>query len=74
MRTTVKSVIEQANVNIEKLIESVLDHERTERNGFCTSPELQYNDSCIHNCTKCKNQYFEKRKEQLRNEYYLKAE
>lgn len=74
MRRTIKSVVEEANVNIERLIESLLERERVVIGGTCIDPESQYRNSCIHDCNKCRNTYFEKRKDQLRNSYYLKTE
>lgn len=70
---TKQEIIEKANTNIESLIVSLLDREETMNKGICVNPEAQYNNKCKHDCRVCRNMYIEKRKNMLRETYYLKA-
>ena len=71
---TKQEIIEQANINIERLIVSLLEKESQQKKIYCVNPEAQGNQTCDTECGICHKKYFEERKQLLRDIYYLKAE
>ena len=60
---------EKANSNIEELIEIVVDLNKVGMTNYCVHSEEK--DKCTHDCSKCKEAYFEEFGEAMRNKYLV---
>lgn len=68
-----QEIIEQANSNIEKLIDILIQKESEAYKIYCTAPEKQRNETCDFDCDKCHKEFFDNIRKKLRDKYYLKA-
>lgn len=68
-----QEIIEQANSNIEKLINALIEKEYEAYKLYCITPEKQRNETCDTDCGKCHKEFFNNRRKKLRDKYYLKA-
>ena len=51
-------IIEQANSNIEKLIDILINKEAEAYKIYCTAPEKQRDETCDMDCDKCHKEFF----------------
>lgn len=68
-----QELIEQANSNIEKLIDALIDKEYDAMRMYCIDPSKQRSEACDLDCDKCQKEFFDRRRKMLRDMYYLEA-
>lgn len=68
-----QEIIEQANSNIEKLINALVDKEYEAHKLYCVEPEKQRNKTCDEDCDNCQKEFYDNIRKKLRDKYYLKA-